>query len=51
MTNKEIIQISKSKPKKISILGTFKNQHIGHFMSLCDQIPKYIPMYAEPLLM
>ncbi len=24
MTNKEIIQISKSKPKKISILCTFK---------------------------
>ncbi len=29
MTNKEIIQISKSKPKKISILCTFKNVYIG----------------------
>jgi hypothetical protein len=32
MTNKEIIQISKSKPKKISILCTFKGKLSSRFL-------------------
>jgi hypothetical protein len=41
MTNKEIIQISKSKPKKISILCTFKSDLIDYLVDyLYSGVPR-----------
>jgi hypothetical protein len=41
MTNKEIMEISKSKPKKISILCTFKYNLISSFAQLLLPVRKF----------
>ncbi len=47
MTNKEIIQISKSKPKKISILCTFK-EALSVYHPPCCLVKRTTPMDIGP---